>query len=103
MSIPFEQDPAADDYLMTNERLTRVVTTPYLMREIRKALGLSQEQMATLAGISRQMVNYYEKGDAYPSTGTWLNWTMAVGKEIRKLRKQGSTMANETPQTEGEG
>jgi len=98
MSIPFEQDPAATD-LLTNERLTKVVTTPYLMRAIRKALGLSQEQMANLVGISRQMVNYYERGDAYPSTGTWMNWTMAVEKQIKILR----VMAKQSQAAESSG
>lgn len=63
------------------------IITPSLMRTIRKALGLSQEQMANLIGVTRQMVNYYERGDAYPSTETWVNWTDAVEKQIRKLRR----------------
>lgn len=83
MSIPFERDPAAND-LLTNERMLKIIT-PNLMKTIRKALGLSQEQMANLVGVSRQMINYYEQGDAYPSIGTWINWTDAVEKRIRKL------------------
>lgn len=79
------------------------VVTPSLMRTIRKALGLSQEQMANLIGVTRQMVNYYERGDAYPSTETWVNWTMAVEKQIKKLRNkerqtQGSVVENKGTQ-----
>jgi len=79
------------------------VVTPSLMRTIRKALGLSQEQMANLIGVTRQMVNYYERGDAYPSTETWVNWTTAIEKQIKKLRvmvkqSQGSTMENQGTQ-----
>ena len=75
------------------------VVTPSLMRTIRKALGLSQEQIANLIGVTRQMVNYYERGDAYPSIETWVNWTDAVEKQIKKLKKQesGSRVPKEAP------
>ncbi len=88
----------------TEDRQFKVVT-PSLMRTIRKALGLSQEQMANLVGVTRQMVNYYERGDAYPSTETWVNWVMAIEKQIKKLRKQesGSQSQKEANQTEGKG
>lgn len=81
MNIPFGQAPDMNDQKLK-------IITPKLMRKLRNALGLSQVQMAKLIGVSRQMVNYYEMGDAYPSTGTWLNWIEAVEKQINKLRRQ---------------
>jgi len=74
------------DMSINTEQQFKIIT-PSPMRTIRKALGLSQEQMANLIGVTRQMVNYYERGDAYPSTETWVNWTDAVEKQIRKLRR----------------
>ena len=63
------------------------ILTPLLMRTIRKALGYSQEGMASAIGVTRQMVNYYEQGDSYPSAETWLDWLNIVDKNIRMLRK----------------
>lgn len=86
----------------TDDKQFKVVT-PSLMRTIRKALGLSQEQMANLIGVTRQMVNYYERGDAYPSTETWVNWTMAVEKQIKKLRKQESSSESQKKGVQSNG
>ena len=84
----------------TEERQFKVVT-PSLMRTIRKALGLSQEQIANLIGVTRQMVNYYERGDAYPSTETWVNWVMAVEKQIKKLRNKETQ--SQAPENQNKG
>jgi len=64
---------------------------PSLMRTIRKALGYSQDEMARAIGVTRQMVNYYEQGDSYPSAETWVNWLNIVDKNIRMLRKASGT------------
>jgi DNA-binding XRE family transcriptional regulator len=85
MSIPSEQDNIAKDQI-SNELLYKLVA-PNLMRKIRKALGLSQEEMANLVGVSRQMINYYEMASAYPSAATWVKWIDVVGKKIKKLRR----------------
>ena len=87
MSINTDQD------ISSNDKQFKVVT-PSLMRTIRKALGLSQEQMANLIGVSRQMINYYERGDAYPSISTWAEWLSVVEKQIKRLK-------NKDAQTEG--
>ena len=84
MSIPLEQDPTIKDQIPV-EVLLKLVT-PNLMRTIRRALGLSQEQMANLVGVSRQMVNYYELANAYPSAETWVKWIEVVEKQIKKLK-----------------
>ena len=85
----------------TEDRQFKVVT-PSLIRTIRKALGLSQEQMANLIGVTRQMVNYYERGDAYPSIETWVKWTDAVEKQIKKLKKHEAREAKPSPTIENE-
>jgi len=85
MSAPSKQDNTAKDQI-TDELILKLVT-PNLMRTIRKALGLSQEQMASLVGVSRQMVNYYELANAYPSADTWVKWIAVVEKQIKKLRR----------------
>jgi DNA-binding XRE family transcriptional regulator len=71
---------------ITDELLLKLVT-PNLMRKIRTALGLSQEEMANLVGVSRQMINYYEGASAYPSADTWVKWISVVEKQIKKLRR----------------
>lgn len=63
---------------------------PIMMRAIRKALGLSQERMADLVGVSRQMVNYYELAYSYPSPETWVKWVAVVEKQIKQLRLRGN-------------
>ena len=62
----------------------QLLAVPMIMRWIRQALGLSQIQMAKMAQVSRQQLNSYENGKALPTHDTWVNWTMAVEKEIRK-------------------
>jgi len=86
MGISSEQDTAATDQIPV-ELLLKLVT-PNLMRKIRTALGLSQEQMASLVGVSRQMVNYYEQANAYPSADTWVKWIAVVEKQIKKLKNK---------------
>jgi DNA-binding XRE family transcriptional regulator len=85
MAITSEQDATAKEQISV-ELLLKLVA-PNLMRKIRKALGLTQEQMANLVGVSRQMVNYYEQAYAYPSADTWVKWIDVVEKQIKKLRR----------------
>ena len=61
---------------------------PKLFRDIRKALGLSQEQMGKLSGISRVQISYYEKAHTVPTMATFNKWLSAATEEIRRLRKQ---------------
>ena len=62
---------------------------PKLMRGIRVAVGLSQEEMARLSGISRQMISYYETADSVPTVGTLDKWLDAIVREIKRIRKRG--------------
>ena len=62
---------------------------PKLMKQMRVALGLSQEELAKLSGISRQSVSYYETADAVPTIATLDKWLEAITKEIKELRKKG--------------
>ena len=61
---------------------------PKLFRNIRMALGLSQEKMSELSGISRVQISYYETADSVPTMATFSKWLSAVTEEIRKLRNQ---------------
>lgn len=59
---------------------------PKLMRAIRTSLGISQEELGKLSGISRQMISYYETADAVPTMETLVKWLDAITLEIKKLR-----------------
>ncbi len=61
---------------------------PKVMTAIRKALGLSQTEMAKRAGISRQMLSYYETGQSVPTTHSLDSWILAVKLEINKLKPE---------------
>jgi transcriptional regulator with XRE-family HTH domain len=60
---------------------------PKTFRDIRMALGLSQEKMAELSGISRVQISYYETADTVPTMGTFNKWLSATTKEIRRIRE----------------
>ncbi len=61
---------------------------PKLFKAIRVALGLSQERMGELSGISRVMISYYETADSVPTMKTFNRWLEAATWEIKDLRKQ---------------
>ncbi|MFC1924405.1 helix-turn-helix domain-containing protein [Chloroflexota bacterium] len=61
---------------------------PKLFRGIRKAIGLSQEQMSKLSGISRVQISYYETADSVPTMATFNKWLSAATGEIMGLRQQ---------------
>ena len=60
---------------------------PKLFKAIRVALGLSQERMGKLSGISRVMISYYETADSVPTMKTFNKWLDAATWEIKELRK----------------
>lgn len=60
---------------------------PKMFRDIRMALGLSQEKMAELSGISRVQISYYETANTVPTMATFNKWLLAVTREIRRIRK----------------
>ena len=43
---------------------------PKMFRDLRLALGLSQERMSELSGISRVQISYYETADSVPTMAT---------------------------------
>ncbi len=59
---------------------------PKLFRAIRKALGLSQEKMGKLSGISRVQISYYETADSVPTMATFNKWLSAATEEIKRLK-----------------
>jgi transcriptional regulator with XRE-family HTH domain len=61
---------------------------PKLFKAIRIALGLSQEKMSQLSGISRVQISYYETADSVPTMVTFSKWLSAVTEEIKRLRNQ---------------
>jgi len=63
---------------------------PLLFRNIRMALGLSQEKMSELSGISRVQISYYETSDAVPTMATFNKWLTATTREIRRIRENRS-------------
>jgi transcriptional regulator with XRE-family HTH domain len=60
---------------------------PKLFRNIRIALGLSQEKLSELSGISRVQISYYETADSVPTMATFNKWLLAVTREIGRLRE----------------
>ena len=61
---------------------------PKLFRGVRVALGLSQERMGKLSGISRVMISYYETADSVPTMKTFNRWLEAATREIKEFRRQ---------------
>ena len=59
---------------------------PKLFKAVRTALGLSQEKMSELSGISRVQISYYETADSVPTMVTFNKWLSAVTEEIKRLR-----------------
>ena len=80
---------------------------PKLMKQMRVALGLSQEELAKLSGISRQSVSYYETADAVPTMATLDKWLEAITKEIKESRRKGGKLSpesqNKAPVSSDEG
>jgi DNA-binding XRE family transcriptional regulator len=55
------------------------------LREIREGLGLTQEQLADLIGLSRQSIISIERGHFMPSIETALRLSSALGIQIDAL------------------
>lgn len=70
---------------------------PKLLKAIRAALGLSQEKMSQLSGISRVQISYYETADSVPTMATFNKWLDAATREIKALRgKSNPTVGDKT-------
>ena len=50
------------------------------LRKIRQAAGLTQEELAGKAGISREYVNYLERGKRSPTVTVFVKICRAVGE-----------------------
>ena len=55
------------------------------IHEKRKALGLSQEQLAKACGVSRQTINAIEKGDYNPTINLCRTICKVLGKTLDEL------------------
>jgi DNA-binding XRE family transcriptional regulator len=55
------------------------------LRETRKALGLTQEQVANKAGINRATYSHIESGRRYPSFKAASGIALALSKSIEDL------------------
>jgi len=62
---------------------------PILLKGIRKALRLSQQELAKLSGISRQSISYYESGHVTPTIMSLNMWLDAVSREIERRKVKG--------------
>lgn len=74
-------------------------TLPTRLRVSREYAGLSMEQLATRAGISRNTVGRAEGGESTPSRATLMVWALACGVDAQWLR----TGKAESPSPDGEG
>lgn len=50
------------------------------IREIREELGISQQHLAEVVGISTLSISRYESGKSFPSIGVCLSICRALGK-----------------------
>lgn len=66
----------------------------------RSVLGMSQERLAELVGVSRQAVSKWEVGDALPDTDRLLPLARALGVTVDELL---SGRLQEEPQTAPDG
>ena len=55
------------------------------IRELRKAMGSRQEDLATAVGVSRQTINAIEKGDYNPTIRLCAAICRALGKTLDEL------------------
>ena len=55
------------------------------IRALRKALGLSQEELAKACGVSRQTINAIEKGDYNPTIRLCIAICRALNRTLDEL------------------
>jgi len=59
-----------------------------LLRAVRKSLKMTQEELASKSGISRQMINYYETFQSAPRIAHSKKLTKVLSKAIVKATKE---------------
>ena len=55
------------------------------LREVRERRSMTQGGLATLAGVSRQTINYIEQGSYCPSTALALKLARLLGVTVEEL------------------
>jgi putative transcriptional regulator len=63
------------------ERRERMKITPELIREIREALGISQEGFARKVGVAYNTVNRWEKGKSLPKSTPIIEKILQLARE----------------------
>lgn len=58
------------------------------LREVRKAHGLTQEQLSAVSGVNRVSIAKYESGKSTPSLQTAERLATALGVTIDELMKK---------------
>jgi transcriptional regulator with XRE-family HTH domain len=56
-----------------------------LLKQIRKSKGITQLQIATLTGLSKQMVSKIECDDGNPTLSTFIKYCDCIGVDIYNL------------------
>ena len=58
----------------------------YRLKEIREEIGMTQEELERLSGVSRQTISAIENNDDYQAkTGTLMALAKAMGKTVDQL------------------
>ncbi len=78
------------------------MTSGELIQVRRSRLGLSQEQLAELVGVSRQAVSKWEVGDALPDTDRLLPLARALGVTVDQLLSGQMTGAESGGEQQGQ-
>ena len=73
------------------------MTTGAIIQRERARLGLSQEKLAELVGVSRQAVSKWELGDAMPDTDRLVPLARALGISVDTLLDNQPQQAEERP------
>ena len=59
------------------------------VKEIREAQGLTQQQLAKLAGVTQPYLHDLEKGNRGARPETWARIAEALGVKVEELREAG--------------
>ena len=58
----------------------------YMLKRIREALDLSQKDIATKVGVSRQMLNLWEGQRSFPSAEHYFKWRDTLLAELQRIK-----------------
>ena len=81
---------------MAKGRLLQTISSHVacFLREERKRQGLSLNEVAQRAGLSRQMVSYVEQQERKPTLDTLLRISTALGVKLEEIIKRGRQAAS---------